>query len=172
MEVTVLKILEDGENLLLKLKPNYNRHMLTARLSSWFVTLLTVFPYLIMALVYCVIEEYYLLSLLAVLVGLGISVLNSTTPFAKKQYKNAEYFFTDKRMIIQYGFNARSYTSVEYSKINNMDVLVGYLDRRFGTGSITLRGPAHILATLRHIDNPYDNFKAIKKLSSDNLAGD
>ena len=95
--------------------------------------------------------------------------------------KYTVYVITDKRVIIQRGLIGRDFTSVDFDKIQNMDIDVGFLDRLFGTGTITFATAATPYASpyawrpaggtkmpaFRGIREPYRVFEKIKTVSFD-----
>lgn len=97
------------------------------------------------------------------------------------QSKNLYYAATDRRLIIQHGVIGLDYRSFEYTKIDDLYVKVGVIDKIFNTGSISLvteyivnnnRTKAfHRLIgeanSFLAIDKPYEVFKKIQTISKD-----
>jgi len=96
-------------------------------------------------------------------------------------YKYVWYVITDKRIIIQRGLVGRDFTSIDYDKITDVDVIVGIADKLFGgkegSGSINIYTPASFRMgsngsyikpnSLANIPNPYGVFQKFKKLAHD-----
>jgi len=92
-------------------------------------------------------------------------------------YKYTYYAITNKRVIFQKGLIGRDFEMVDFDQITNAEVDVGVLDKLFGGGSgsilistagsftYTRRGAIQKPYTISHIDNPYDVFKFLKKVS-------
>ncbi len=94
-------------------------------------------------------------------------------------YKYIHYAITNKRVIFQSGLIGRDFEIVDFDKITNAEVNVGILDKLFGGGSGTIliftagtfthtrRGVASKPYRLRHVPDPYEVFKYLKKVSHD-----
>lgn len=88
-------------------------------------------------------------------------------------FGNTVYGYTNRRLLMRSGVVGTSFTSVDYDKIQELNVNVGVIDRLFGTGSIraysgrTTSKGARIWDQFVSIANPYDVFKAIKGVEVD-----
>lgn len=92
-------------------------------------------------------------------------------------YKHTYYAVTNKRVLLQKGLIGRDFEMVDFDQITNAEVNVGVLDKLFGGGSgsilistagsltYTRSGAVQKPYTISHIDNPYDVFKFLKKVS-------
>jgi hypothetical protein len=93
------------------------------------------------------------------------------------EYKNIRYAITNKRILIQKGIIGKSYRTVEYTKIDDIDVRIGLFNKMFNTGTIVFTGDfGHVHTnngvvnsnlTFEAIDNPYDVFNKVKEVSRD-----
>lgn len=88
-------------------------------------------------------------------------------------YGNTVYGYTNRRLLMRSGVIGTSFTSVDYDKIQELNVQVGVIDRLFGTGSVraysgrmTSKG-ARIWDQFVSIRNPYEVFRAIKGVEVD-----
>ncbi|MBI2888431.1 MAG: PH domain-containing protein [Candidatus Liptonbacteria bacterium] len=95
-------------------------------------------------------------------------------------FKHVRYAITDKRVILQKGVIGRDFEVVDFDQITNAEVNVGLFDKLCGgknTGSILIstagsftyvrRGAVPKPYTMRNIENPYEVFKFVKKVSHD-----
>jgi membrane protein YdbS with pleckstrin-like domain len=86
---------------------------------------------------------------------------------------NTLYAYTNRRMLMRSGLFATSFKSIDYDRIQELDVTVGLLDRLFdvGTvrafsGSVTSKG-ARIYDRFVSIRDPYAVYRAIKGVEVD-----
>ncbi|MEM3823694.1 MAG: PH domain-containing protein [Candidatus Bathyarchaeia archaeon] len=77
---------------------------------------------------------FVLFSLFIILMGLGIIVGPLFVEFLR--YRNTEYMITDQRIIAQTGAIGIDTRFVELNKIQEVYVIVSWLDKIYGTGSI------------------------------------
>jgi hypothetical protein len=117
------------------------------------------------------------LMLLAILISIIAKII---------QVKNLSYVITDKRAIIQKGAVGLDYRSIEYTKIDDLYVNVGLIDKIFNTGTIVLLNEYAYSSGNRSnhtsggyykkvdesnsfmaIENPYKVLKIIQKVSQD-----
>lgn len=94
-------------------------------------------------------------------------------------YERMYYTITDKRVIIQKGIIGRDFRSIDFDKITDAEVNVGFMDKLFSksSGSILIFTPSSVVRTrngitaipnrLSNIRNPYEVFKLFKKTSHD-----
>ena len=88
-------------------------------------------------------------------------------------HRNTVYAYTNRRLLMRSGVVGTSFKSIDYDRIQELDVTVGVIDRMFGTGSVraycgrnTAKG-ARIYDQFVSIANPYDVFRAIKGVEVD-----
>jgi len=88
-------------------------------------------------------------------------------------YGNTVYAYTNRRLMMRSGVIGTSFKSVDYDRIQELDVTVGVIDRLFGTGTVraycgrnTAKG-ARIYDQFVSIANPYEVFRAIKGVEVD-----
>jgi hypothetical protein len=86
---------------------------------------------------------------------------------------NTAYAYTNRRLLMRSGVVGTSFTSVDYDRIQELDVTVGVIERLFGVGTVraycgrnTSKG-ARIYDQFVSIANPYDVFRAIKGVEVD-----
>jgi membrane protein YdbS with pleckstrin-like domain len=86
---------------------------------------------------------------------------------------NTLYAYTNRRMLMRGGLFATSFKSIDYDRIQELDVTAGLLDRLFdvGTvrafsGSVTAKG-ARIYDRFVSIRDPYGVYRAIKGVEVD-----
>ncbi len=81
---------------------------------------------------------------------------------ARRKHKLLEYALTNKRVIVRDGGIIKSYN---YSELYNVSVKVGFIDRIFKVGDITLSG--HNKVVLLDIDSPYAVGNKLQKFIED-----
>jgi len=77
---------------------------------------------------------FTLFGLPFVLIGLGLTVGPSIWQLMR--YKNTEYIITDQRIITQTGAIGLDTRFVDFDKIQEVYVQVGFIDKMFGTGTV------------------------------------
>ena len=97
-------------------------------------------------------------------------------------FKHTHYAITDKRVIVQKGVIGRDFDIIDFDKITNAQVNVGFFDKLFGKncGSVFISTPSTMSASLytnrsnamrphhlSSITDPYNVFKMFKKVSHD-----
>src|SRR5262249_15389861 len=88
-------------------------------------------------------------------------------------YGNTVYGYTNRRLLMRSGVVGTSFTSVDYDKIQELNVNVGIIDRLFGTGSVraySARMPwrgRRIGAQLVSIPTPYEVSRATRGVEVD-----
>lgn len=91
-------------------------------------------------------------------------------------YRNTYYGYSNKRILHRTGFFGIDFKTVDYDKIQNIEVNVNPLERLFNVGSIKIfsgeiiqsRDTAQSHYTIfKAIKDPYDVFKKIKEVSID-----
>lgn len=95
-------------------------------------------------------------------------------------FGNLFFAITNKRVIIQKGVIGRDFEYIDFDKITNADVNVGFWDRVAGgsTGSIRISSAGSMTVmrngqaisrpyTICNVDQPYEVFKLFKKVSHD-----
>jgi len=81
-------------------------------------------------------------------------------------WKNIEYVFTEKRIIIRSGLVGIDFVNVYYSDILGVNLRVGLIDRMFKVGDIYIS--AHNQSeVLYDISNPYFILRKIQKIVID-----
>ncbi|MCR5348626.1 MAG: PH domain-containing protein [Bacilli bacterium] len=81
-------------------------------------------------------------------------------------YKNVEYVFTDRRLIIRSGLVGIDFKFFYYSDITSVDVKVGLWDRMFKVGDIYVKSTTQA-AVLEDVHNPYQYGAKIQELIQD-----
>lgn len=115
------------------------------------------------------------LILISVIVSIIVTII---------QAKNLKYVITDKRAIIQKGAIGLDYRAIDYTKIDDILVNVGVIDKMFNTGTIVLvnelayssgtnNNQVHSYKKMDEsnsfiaVERPYDVFNKLKKVSQD-----
>lgn len=166
-------ILEKDEKILQRLKPNAKVIRLEAIFKGmplallWFsidaVFIVTMFttgaveeaPWMIAFMV-----GFFALHLLPVWLYIANLIKNLAG------YKNIEYVFTDKRIIIRSGLVGIDFKSIYYTSLESVNLKVGLFDRLFKVGDIYLKANTQT-AVLEDIENPYVYLSKLQKIALD-----
>ncbi|TRO51178.1 PH domain-containing protein [Candidatus Bathyarchaeota archaeon] len=70
------------------------------------------------------------------IVGIGLAVTLGPFLLQILRYRNTEYVITDKRIITQTGAIGLDTRFVDFEKVQEVYVQIGWIDRLFGTGSV------------------------------------
>ena len=81
-------------------------------------------------------------------------------------YKNLEYVFTDKRIIVRSGLIGIDFKYVYYYEINSVTVNVGLFDRMFKVGDIIIKSNNQVV-TVNDISYPYKYSNKIQEIVRD-----
>lgn len=92
-------------------------------------------------------------------------------------FKNTSYAYTNKRMMFRTGFFGIDFKSIDYDRIQNIEVNVNPLEKLFNVGTIKTftgeyassgnHGTRPVFNEFKAIEDPYEVFKAIKQTSVD-----
>ena len=88
-------------------------------------------------------------------------------------WNNAAYALSDKRLLFREGFWGVSYDSVDLDQITDLQVNIGPIEKMLGVGSVsanagrTTSKGAIKMQTFTAIQDPYEVYKEIKKVSLD-----
>jgi len=115
---------------------------------------------------------FALFGLPFVLIGLGVTVGPSIWQLMR--YKNTEYMITDQRIITQTGAFGLDTRFVDFEKIQEVYVQVGFIDKMFGTGTVYAitagfvfvdggRGAASMRPSLAALKEPYEVQKLLQE---------
>lgn len=164
-------ILEKGEKILLRTKPNKKAHIWSAILKMLPIVLLWVaFDGFAIAMVIKSGEiKGGLIAFLIIffafhLIPVWLWVANIVQAVAG--YKNIEYVFTDKRVIVRSGIVGIDFKNVYYSEIEGVNLRVGLLDRLFHVGDVYIQSMKQ--STILHdISNPYFILSRLQKITLD-----
>ena len=164
-------ILDKGENILLRTKPNKKAYICSALLSMFPIALIwllfdgfAIFAAFssgeikgVMVLILCLFFAFHLIP---VWIWLGNIIR------AAVGYKNMEYVFTDKRIIIRSGVIGIDFKNVYYSEIEGVNLRVGLFDRLFKVGDIYIQSMKQS-TILYDISNPYFILSRLQKITLD-----
>lgn len=88
-------------------------------------------------------------------------------------YRNKLYAYTNRRMLIRSGVLGTSFKSIDYDRIQELDVVVGFIDRLFDVGTVrafsgnTTSKGSPIYDRFVSIRDPYNVYRAIKGVEVD-----
>lgn len=82
------------------------------------------------------------------------------------EYKNIEYAFTEKRIIIRSGLIGVDFKTFYYSNISGVNVKVGLIEKMFKVGDIYVKSDTQS-AVLDDIEHPYEYLSRLQKITLD-----
>ncbi len=160
-------VLEKGESILLKTKPKRSAYVWGSILGM--LPLVLVWAAIDISIICFIPFEsemlWFLIPFFALhLAPVWIWLYNVIT--VSIRYKNLEYVFTEKRIIIRSGVIGIDFKSVYYSDIEGVNLKVGITDKIFKVGDIYIKAKTQS-CTLYDVQNPYKLLSEIQKITLD-----
>ena len=165
------EIIGEGETLLLKVKPKKSAYI--------FNSIIKILPLSIVWLIidagfisslaitaavpktfWAFIIPFFAIHMLPVWIGI-VTIIN-----ASKSWKNLEYAFTERRIILRSGVIGINIVNIYYADIKGVNLKIGFYDRMFKVGDIYISsaGKSQVLYDL---ENPYFILERVQKLVLD-----
>lgn len=171
---TIEDVLEEGENILLRLKPDHKDYVLEAIFKGLpFVLLWAAIDTFIIVMMattgaFQQIGGFFVFAVIAFFALHLMPVWLYVAGIIKRVhgYKNIEYVLTDKRIIVRSGIIGIDFKIIYYSEIQSIDVKVGLWDRLFKVGDVIIK-TASQTAMLEDIQKPYQYATKIQKVVQD-----
>lgn len=168
---TIEDIIGDGEALLLKQKPKKKAYIFNS-----------IIKFIPIALIWLIIDVGFICGL-ALTASVPKMLWALLIPFfavhllpvwfcianivrSGKAWKNLEYAFTDKRIIIRSGVIGINIVNVYYADIKGINMRIGVFDRLFKVGDIYIKA-ADQSQVLYDLENPYFILSRIQKIVLD-----
>jgi membrane protein YdbS with pleckstrin-like domain len=165
-------ILDKGEKVLLRTKPVKKAYIWSA--------ILTMFPF---ALLWAAIDSIFVVVLFSgkieapkwVYILMAVFLIFHMTPVwiwlgniirSAIEYKNIEYVFTEKRIIVRSGIIGIDFKSVYYSEVEGVNLRVGLFDKIFKVGDVYIQSMKQS-TVLYDISNPYFILSRLQKITLD-----
>lgn len=158
----IKQILNAGEQILWQGKPKKKAYI--------FSSIFSMMPF---ALIWLLFDSGFIITMFATgaishmpigaIIGIGLFFVFHMTPVwiwlaniitASRGYKNLEYVFTNKRIIIRSGIIGIDFKNIYYTEIESVNLKVGLVDKMLGVGDIYIKSnnKAQILFD---IEDPY-----------------
>lgn len=165
-------ILDEDEQLLWEGKPKKKAFLLNSFFKMFpFAIIWLIFDVSFIASIFSFFEEFdikYTIFLVAFfafhLLPVWIWISNVIT--ANRQYKNLEYAFTNKRIIVKSGIIGIDFKNIYYSEIHSVNLKVGIIDRMLKVGDIYITSNAKA-TLLFDLENPYFITQKLQKIVVD-----
>ena len=164
-------IIEKDEKILLRLKPNKTAYVWSAVMGMlpfaliWLIFDLTAIIFICQVptfptgvLIFIIV--FFAFHLTPVWIWIG-QIVNATIG-----YKNIEYVFTSKRIIIRSGVIGIDFKTINYSDIEGVNLKVSFIDRMLKVGDIYIQAVTQS-SVLNDINNPYAVLSSIQKITLD-----
>ena len=168
---SIEEILGNDENLLLKVKPKKKAYIFNSIVKFIPIALLWLAIDMgfivgialagsVPKMMWAFIVPFFAVHLLPVWICIGNIVR------AGKAWKNLEYAFTDRRIIIRSGVIGINIANVYYADIKGVNMRIGVFDRLFKVGDIYIssEGQSQVLYDL---ENPYFILSRVQKIVLD-----
>lgn len=162
-------LLEKGEKVIFNTKPSKKAYVWMEVLNS----IPPILGFILFGVLICLFlgreENSMVLGILGFLLALTVIVLLSYVIkiiVGYAEYKNVEYVFTGKRIIIRKGLIGIDVESVYYADVTRARLEVDLLARMFKVGTIAIETSSNS-AYLQEIENPYRVLSEIQKITND-----
>lgn len=164
-------MLDDEENVLLRLKPKKSAFILNSFLTMLpFALIWLAFDVTFIVIIatqanpptfiWAFIVPFFALHLMPVWIWLA-NIIKSN-----KSHKNLEYAFTEKRIIIRSGVIGIDFKNIYYSDIESVNLKVGLIDRMCKVGDIYIQANTQT-TVIQDIENPYFILSKLQKIVLD-----
>lgn len=167
-------VLDSGEHILWREKPNKKAYI-------W-CKVLTMFPN---ALIWLLFDSMFVVAFIVgfsngdipvgvFLVGCAFLLLHLTPVWiwlggiiaGVKEYKNIEYAFTEKRIIVRSGIIGIDFKNIYYTSVQSVNLKVGIIDKIFKVGDVYIKSENESVV-LFDIKNPYEITSKLQKITLD-----
>ena len=164
------EILSDNETLLLKVKPKKKAYIFNSIVKFlplgllWFVIDAGFLCGMAFAQVPSIVWAFLVPFFAVHMIPVWLCIANIVR--AGKAWKNLEYAFTDRRIIIRSGVIGINIANVYYAEIKGVNMRIGVFDRLFKVGDIYISSEAQS-QVLYDLENPYFILERVQKLVLD-----
>ncbi len=132
------RILEPGERIIWLGRPSRAPFILKSLSTLFLVLPVMVFPLPILLSFPRVLRETPVAAFFTLWYGLALLIGAGAPIYGALVWKNLRYLVTDRRIIIRKGLVGIDYDVLDLSLVQQVNVDVGFWDRRYGTGTITV----------------------------------
>lgn len=172
------RVLAPDEELVWHARPDRRSHMVGWLISA--VPVLVFFgPFVFMTAMFCVLLvgiaiDAGLAYLIAGILGamaftLGL-VVGGTYLLARRALAYAEYAVTDRRLIRFGGLIGRDYSTIDRANVEDLEVNVGLVNERFGTGTISATTAGSGGVSFSNVLDPYAVLESVQSLREANAS--
>ena len=168
--INVKDVLSHDETILWQGKPN-KKSYITKLIGNYFSTMLITGIILGILFLFVYLTSFDIISCIFFgLMGLIFLVpfILSTIILIPKivETKNIEYVVTDKKLLYKGGIIGVDYKTLLYTDVNKVTLLVGFMDKLFKDGTISLIGNNNSIK-IHSISNCYDLYSKLYKIILD-----
>ncbi len=108
--------------------------------------------------------DFYFFAIVFSLIWYGVLLLMVSAPIKDAlEWKNILYIITNKRAIVRRGLIGIDYDMLDLDLVKMVKVDVGFWDRHYGTGTITLEAVGVDALSLPSVKQPYEVQKIIRQ---------
>jgi len=153
-------IINSDEHVLWKGKPNKKAYILASIFSMFpFALIWLLFDGFFIGMIFTNLESMPKEVLIFIIIFFAFHLMPvwiwlSKIFTASREYKNLEYAFTNKRIIIKSGIIGIDFQNIYYSEIESVNLKVGLVDKIFKVGDIYIKGNS-TSKVLFDISEPY-----------------
>ena len=163
-------VLEQGEKILLRTRPNKKAYILSAVLRMLPIVLFwaafDIFAIVMMFTHGVSSGEIVFLIIFFAFHLIPVWIWIAGIVHAVAGFKNIEYVFTEQRIIIRSGIIGIDFKSLYYSEIEGVNLKVGILDKCFKVGDIYIQSMKQS-TVLNDISSPYFILSRLQKITLD-----
>lgn len=176
------QILDTNEQVIWEGRPKFLPYFLGGALQHFWAGVVWISPTGLALYAYTLSGqmETVVIAIISGFILIGIWLLIGQPLYAVISYSFIRYAITNKRVILQRGIIGRDFQFIDFDKVTNAEVSVGFWDKAVGgsSGTITLSSAGSTILgkndsrislpyTLSNIDQPYERFKQLKQLMHD-----
>ncbi len=108
--------------------------------------------------------DFYFFAMAFSLIWYGVLLLMASAPIKDAlEWKNVFYVITNKRAIVRRGLIGIDYDMLDLDLVKMVKVDVGFWDRHYGTGTITLEAVGVDTLSLPSVKHPYEVQKILRQ---------
>ncbi len=169
---TIESILTEGETVLWQGKPKKKAYVVNSVVKMmplailWllfdigFIVALAMFGPELPPYVIAILSIFFVIHLAPVWIWIAQLVS------ANRRYKNVEYAFTDRRIIVKTGLIGIDFKNLYYTDVVSVNVKVGVVDKMLKVGDIYIKSKTES-AVLLDLENPYFLTQKLQKITLD-----
>jgi len=169
---SIESLLTEGESLLWKGKPRKASFVMSHILKGSIVALIfLLYDAFMLTMIITQMPELPIAAIIGIAVFFAFHLFPLWIWISKiftviGRYKNEEYAFTDKRIIVKQGFLAGNIANISYASITSVNLKIGIVEKIYGVGDIYIIADTQ-KTILEDLEEPYAVITKLQKLAND-----